>query len=109
MPLTRPLSNAINTSVISLGSSNTIDCSQGTYFSKTLTGNTILSLANVPTDRVYAFTLELSGNFSVTWWSNIQWPFGNMPVASTYTSGSLIMFITDDGGSVWRASYLYYV
>ena len=83
-----------------------IDCSVGNYFTKTINGNSTFTVSNVPTSRVYSFTLELthtSGN--VTWFSGVEWPSG---VAPTLTVGKthLFMFVTDDGGTRWRGSSL---
>jgi hypothetical protein len=106
MPLTRATSGLVNTNIINLGTGTNIDCSAGTYFTRTLQGNITLTVSNVPSDRTYAFTLSLSvGSGSITWWSGVTWAGYNSPILGSYNT---IMFVTDNGGALWRASYLSY-
>ena len=105
MPLTRATSGLVNTNIVDLSTGTNIDCSAGTYFTKTITGNTTLTVSNVPSDRTYAFTLRISGGTSgsITWWSGLNWAGYNIPIL---TANNMIMFVTDNGGTTWRASYL---
>lgn len=83
-----------------------IDCSAGNYFTKTISGNSTFTVSNVPSSRAFAFTLELTHTSgTVTWFSGVEWPSGTAP---TLTTGKthLFMFVTDDGGTRWRASSL---
>lgn len=83
-----------------------IDCSAGNYFTKTINANSTFTVSNVPSSRSYAFTLELTHTSgTVTWFSGVAWPGGTAP---TLTTGKvhLFMFVTDDGGTTWRASSL---
>jgi hypothetical protein len=83
-----------------------IDCSTGNYFTKTINGASTFTVSNVPTSRAYAFTLELTHTSgTITWFSGVEWPSGTAP---TLTTGKthLFMFVTDDGGTRWRASSL---
>jgi hypothetical protein len=83
-----------------------IDCSLGNYFTKTINGASTFTISNVPTSRAYAFTLELTHTSgTITWFSGVEWPSGTAP---TLTTGKthLFMFVTDDGGTRWRASSL---
>jgi hypothetical protein len=83
-----------------------IDCSTGNYFTKTINGASTFTVSNVPASRAYAFTLELTHTSgTVTWFSGVEWPAGTAP---TLTTGKthLFMFVTDDGGTRWRASSL---
>lgn len=83
-----------------------IDCSTGNYFTKTISSNSTFTVSNVPASRAYAFTLELTHTSgTVTWFSGVEWPGGTAP---TLTTGKthLFMFVTDDGGTRWRASSL---
>ncbi len=83
-----------------------IDCSAGNYFTKTINGNSTFTVSNVPASRAFAFTLELTHTSgTITWFSGVEWPGG---VAPTLTTGKthLFMFVTDDGGTRWRASSL---
>lgn len=105
MPLTRATSSLVQTNVNAVSALN-IDCGTGTYFTKTIAANSTFTVSNVPTGRAHAFTLELTvTSGSVTWWSGLVWPNATAP---TLTSGKvhLLMFITDDGGTSWRGSFL---
>ena len=83
-----------------------VDCSTGNYFTKTISGNSTFTFANVPTGCAYAFTLELThSSGTVTWPSSVKFPADTAP---TLTTGKthLFMFITDDGGTRFRGSSL---
>jgi hypothetical protein len=83
-----------------------IDCSAGNYFTKTINGNSTFTVSNVPSSRSYSFTLELTHTSgTITWFSGVEWPGSTAP---TLTTGKthLFIFITDDGGTRWRASSL---
>ena len=83
-----------------------IDCSVGNYFTKTINGDSIFTVSNVPATGAYAFTLELTHTSgTVTWFSGVEWPASTAP---TLTTGKthLFMFVTDNGGTRWRGSSL---
>lgn len=87
-----------------------IDCALGNYFTKTIAANSTFTVSNVPSGVVYSLVLELAHTSgTVTWWSGVVWPDGTAP---TLIDGrtSLLIFITDDGGTTWRgASILNYL
>jgi hypothetical protein len=104
MPITRVNTNLINTNPVQIDALN-IDCRLGTYFTKSIDSSVTFAVSNVPTDRVYTLTLELTSSaaVTVTWWSGVVWPAS---VAPTVVSGVMLLtFITDDGGTVWRGQY----
>ena len=83
-----------------------VNCSTGNYFTKTISGNSTFTFANVPTGCAYAFTLELThGSGTVTWPASVKFPADTAP---TLTAGKthLFMFITDTGGTRFRGSSL---
>ena len=83
-----------------------VDCSTGNYFTKTISGNSTFTFANVPTGCAYSFTLELThSSGTVTWPSSVKFPADTAP---TLTTGKthLFMFLTDDGGTRFRGSSL---
>ena len=83
-----------------------VDCSTGNYFTKTISGNSTFTFANVPTGCAYAFTLELThSSGTVTWPASVKFPADTAP---TLTTGKthLFMFITDTGGTRFRGSSL---
>jgi hypothetical protein len=83
-----------------------MDLSTSNYFTKTINGNSTFTVSNTPASRAFAFTLELTHTSgTITWFSGVEWPGGTAP---TLTTGKthLFMFVTDDGGTRWRASSL---
>ena len=84
-----------------------VDCSAGGYFTKTITGATTFTFANVPSGVAYAFTFEvtLNGSNAITWPASVKWPADTAP---TITDGKtqVFVFLTDDGGTRWRGSSL---
>lgn len=83
-----------------------IDCSAGNYFTKTIAANSTFTFSNAPASRAYTFTLELTHTSgSVTWPASVKWP-NNVVPSLTAGRTSLFVFVTDDGGSLWRGSAL---
>lgn len=82
---------------------NNIDLSLGGSFSKTIVGNTTLTVSNVPANGFVAgFFLVLTngGVGTITWWSGVKWAKGNAPLLSV-SGRDRLMFITEDGGATW--------
>ena len=83
-----------------------MDLSTSNYFTKTINANSTFTVSNTPSSRAFSFTLELTHTSgTITWFSGVEWPGG---IAPSLTTGKthLFMFITDDGGTRWRASSL---
>ena len=83
-----------------------VDCSSGNYFTKTIAGVSTFTFSNVPSGSAYSFTLELTHTSGdITWPTEVKWPADTAP---TLTTGNthLFMFVTDNGGTRWRASSL---
>lgn len=88
--------------VTAMGALN-IDCSAGNYFTKTINANSTFTVSNVPASRAYAFTLELTHTSgTVTWFSGVEWPGGTAPSLTTGKT-HLFTFVTQNGGTRWRA------
>ena len=112
------MGNAVNTSsnssmsaqsskVVAMGA-NSVDCSLGNYFTKTITGATTFTFDNPPASGVaFGFTMEvtLNGSNAITWPGTVKWPVDTAP---TITDGKtqMFIFVTDDGGTRWRGSSL---
>jgi len=102
---TRPRTNLITATTNAISASN-IDCNLGTYFTKTVSGNTTFTVSNVPSNKVYKFVLRLTiTSGTVTWWNNITWPESAAPYLTTNKS-HLLIFQTTNGGTTWRGSYV---
>lgn len=84
-----------------------IDCSDGNYFTKSISANSTFTFSNAPSSRSYGFVLRLSitGTPTITWPASVYWPDNLEP---TWSSGAvnLYVFITDDGGTTWRGAAL---
>lgn len=83
-----------------------INCAAGNYFTKTITSATAFTVANVPTGA-YFLTLRLTngGSATITWPTAFKWPGGVAPQL-TQSGVDLIVAVTDDGGTTWRAGAL---
>ena len=92
------------THIVAMGA-NEVDCSAGNYFTKTITGATTFTFANVPSSVVYSFTMEVTcnGSNAITWPATVKWPADTAPSLSDAKT-QLFTFITDDGGTRWRGS-----
>lgn len=87
---------------------NDIDLSTGSYFTKTISGTTTLTVSNVPvTGNGASFILDLTngGSATITWWSGVKWAGGTAPTLTTSGRDSL-GFYTHDGGTTWTGLIL---
>lgn len=85
-----------------------IDLSAGNYFTKTISGTTTFTLANVPTSgTVAAFVLDLTNGGSATTnlWANITWASGTPPTL-TASGRDVLGFFTHNGGTTWNGFVL---
>ena len=79
-----------------------IDCSLGSYFTKTINGHSTFTFSNAPAGKSYAFTFELTHTSgTVTWPTTVKWPGDTAPSLTTGKT-HLFVFVTDDGGTRWR-------
>ena len=92
--------------IVAMGA-NDVDCSAGSYFTKTITGATTFTFSNVPTGVEFSFTMEitLNGSNAITWPASVKW---NADTAPALTDGKtqLFMFVTTNGGTRFRGSAL---
>lgn len=97
---------SIITNVVAVGAS-TINCSLGTYFTKTATLGLTWTVTNVPASGAYSFILELTngGTGTQTWMTGTKWPGGTAPTLAA-SGVDVLGFITDDGGTTWRGVHI---
>ncbi|CAM6054482.1 unnamed protein product [Sphagnum tenellum] len=91
-----------------LGSGTSINVSQASYFSKTITAATTLTVTGVPASGlVGSFVLELvnGGAYTITWPSGTTWAAATAPTLST-SGTDLLAFLTYNGGTTWRGLLL---
>lgn len=82
-----------------------IDCSAGTYFTKTINANSTFTFSSAPSGA-YGFVLELTHTSgTVTWPAAVKWPSDTTPSLTTGKT-HLFVFITDDAGTRWRGAAL---
>jgi len=100
-------SNVLGLEPVTAVSALDVDCSKGTYFTKTIAGSSTFTFSNVPTSgNAYSFTLDVTHTSgTITWPTSVKWPSDTAP---TLTTGKthLFMFTTRDGGTRWRGSAL---
>ena len=96
-------------SAVTAMGANSVNCSLGNFFTKTITGATTFTFDSVPTGVEYSFTLEvtLNGSNAITWPASVKW---NADTAPTITDGKtqLFMFLTTNGCNRLRGSSLLY-
>ena len=87
-----------------------IDCSTGNYFTKAISADSTFTFSNVPsTGTAFSFTIEIevTGDRTIAWPSSVKFNTsdGSSPTL-TADKTHLFMFVTDDGGTRFRASAL---
>jgi hypothetical protein len=84
-----------------------IDCSTGNYFTKSISADSTFTFSNIPASRAFAFTVEIdvSGDRTISWPASVSFPSATAP---TLTAGKthLFFFVTNDGGTSFRAASL---
>jgi hypothetical protein len=95
------------TSITTLGSgtSFSINCALGNYFTATSTGTTTISFSGAPASgNLYSMIIRLTGggNYTVAWPASVKWQGAVAPTPTTNTD--IWVFSTDDGGTSWRGN-----
>lgn len=88
--------------IVALGS-GVIDCTLGTYFTITISGNTTFSFTGVPATRAFSITVEVNHTAgTISFPASVSFP--NSGTAPTLTAGKrhLLGFITSNSGTTWR-------
>lgn len=85
--------------VAATGATETLDTSVYAVFDLTMDQSCTLTFSNpAPSGKATIFTVILRGAFTVTWPASVDW--GNA-TAPTYTTPSMYVFTTVDGGTTW--------
>lgn len=84
-----------------VGYTQTLDLSTGTYFSFTPSGATTVSFTNPPASGLaIGFAVEINGDGSaITWPASVKWHEATAPTATA--TKELYAFITTDGGTTY--------
>ena len=105
--LSRPriIDYALTINALGSGSgARTINLELGNYVTATSTGTTTWTFSNPPANGIAGgFVLELTNGGAATqnWPAATAWPSGTAPTL-TASGVDVLVFITDDGGTVWR-------
>jgi hypothetical protein len=97
--------NGVYTGAVTAMGALEIDCSSSNYFTKTISGNSTFTIANVPSGA-FGLTLELTHTSgTVTWPASIKWPGDTAP---TLTTGKTHLFflVSDNSGTTFRGAAL---
>ena len=84
--------------------SNSINLAAGNVFTKTISANVPLVVANIASSgTTNSFILELTngGAYIVTWWSGVKWTGGIAPILSVVGT-DILGFYSHDGGLSWH-------
>ena len=87
---------------------NDINLATGNVFTKTISGNTTLTVSNVlASGNANSFILELTngGAYAITWFSGTKWSGGVAPTL-TASGVDVLGFYSHDGGTTWRGMVL---
>ena len=93
-------------SLNNVSGSTTVNLELGNYASATAVGAVTWTFANPPTGaRAGSLILELTngGAYTQYWPASVRWPSGSAPTL-TSSGVDVLVFITDDAGSNWRAA-----
>ena len=94
---------SVRSNIVDVASGTNFDLSLGNYFIRTVAGNVTFTVSNAPASRAYAFTVEITHTSgTITWFSGVVWPGNAAPVLTTGRV-HLFTFVTDNGGTTWRA------
>lgn len=91
-------------------SNGTMNLSNGTAFTITLSGNITFSFSNVPSGFAEAFLLLVQSTpvSTITWPNSIEWSNNSQPPFSYDGATSILHFMTFDGGTNWYGERIYY-
>lgn len=83
-----------------------INCSTSNYFTKTISVDSTFTFSNAPAGRVFTFMLSVNHTGgTITWPTTVRWPSSTAPTL-TVGKNHLFMFVTDDGGALWKGTSL---
>lgn len=97
----------LGTVVALSGTTPTVDCDAGNFFTLTTSGNTTFTFdysgVGLTTNDAYAFTLRVTagGSHSLTWPAAVNWEVGSAPDAPANGETDTFAFYTVDGGTTW--------
>lgn len=89
--------------------SSVIDTSKGSYFSRSISSNSSFTFASgsLSSGQAFAFVLRLTHNAgTINWPASVRWPSGATAPAVDPGFTHLFFFVTEDGGTLWRGSFL---
>ena len=92
------------TSLANVSATTTLDLAGANFFNAQVSGSVSWVFANPPSSTVAAgFILEITngGGYTNTWPASVDWPSGVAPAITT-SGTDVFVFITDDGGVIWR-------
>ena len=84
-----------------------LDASSAAHFSATIAGATTFFFTVDATTPVNVIMIELTnpGAFSIIWPASVKWP-GGSPPTFTVSGVDLLVFISRDGGTIWRGAMI---
>jgi len=86
------------------GTTPTVNCEAGNFFSLTTSGNTTFTFSNPPSSgTAFGFTLQLTagGTHTITWPGTVDWAGATAPDAPASGETDILVFTTRDGGTNW--------
>jgi hypothetical protein len=87
-----------------VSATTTLDLATANFFAATVSGSVSWVFANPPANTVASgLILEITngGGYTNNWPASVDWPSGVAPIITT-SGTDVFVFITDDGGTIWR-------
>jgi hypothetical protein len=84
-----------------------LDATTASHFSATIAGATTFFFTADTTTPVNVIMIELTnpGAFGIIWPATVKWP-GGSPPTFTVSGVDLLVFISRDGGTIWRGAMI---
>jgi len=99
------IADSYNETYVSLsGTTPTVDCEAGNFFSLTTSGNTTFTFSNPPSSgTAFGFTLQLTagGTHTITYPAAVDFAGATAPAAPASGETDILVFTTRDGGTTW--------
>ncbi len=89
------------------GTSITLECNTCSAYSISLSGDTTIAVANVPSMSCIQLTVTSNTQYYIKWPTSFKWSNGIIPIPPSNNANSVYSFITVDSGNTWYATSSY--
>jgi len=86
------------------GSNVTLECNSYSSYSITLTGDTTVNMANVPSMSFLQLKVTANNSYYIKWPFSVKWSNGIVPIPPTNNANSVYSLLSVDSGNTWYAT-----